>query len=221
MTRHARRLCQPISPRFLTGFLSVVLGLVSAAPLTAQAPSFTYFDPPDAGHGQNQGTTPTCINQSGVIAGWYADKSNQLHGFVRAANGQITEFDPPNLFNTYALAINRSGQIVGSSNLPTSNSSILVGYLRQPAGKFIYIQPAGSEGTWVYGINDAGQVAGTYVDTAGVWHGFLRDATGAYRVLDPPTPERPPTRAPSPPPSTRMARSLATLPTPTLCITGS
>ena len=152
MTCRARRFCIPAFTRFLAVFLTAVLGLCCAAPLAAQAPAFTYFDPPDAAKGQNQGTTPTCINQNGVIAGWYSDKSNATHGFVRAASGQITEFDPPKLFNTYAFSINRSGQIVGSSNLPTSHSSILVGYLRQPGGKFLYIQPVGSTGTWAYSI---------------------------------------------------------------------
>src|SRR2546422_1050789 len=56
--------------------------------------------------------------------------------------------------------------------------------------KFVFFDApnagTGGTGTFPYSINDGGQVAGTYVDSAGVWHGFLRDATGNYTILDAP-----------------------------------
>jgi hypothetical protein len=80
------------------------------APLTAQTPSFTSFDAPDAGPDE---TFPSSMNQNGMIAGWYYDGGGVAHSFVRSTSGQITEFDPPGLTNSFAVSINLKGQIVG------------------------------------------------------------------------------------------------------------
>src|SRR2546430_12620251 len=87
----------------------------------AQAPTFVSFDAPDAGLGQALGTHPLKINRNGVIAGWYLDSHVVTHGFVRLANGQITEFDAPGASFTHPNDINSLGQIVGS----TSSDSLL------------------------------------------------------------------------------------------------
>src|SRR5437899_1818506 len=66
----------------------------------AASGTFTQIDAPDAGAGPfPQGTfpsniTPMGINPAGAIIGFYVDASSVQHGFVRAPNGIITEFDP-------------------------------------------------------------------------------------------------------------------------------
>jgi len=58
---------------------------------------FAIFDDTQApaGTSAGQGTTPVGITDFGVIAGNYIDANNVGHGFVRAATGKITTFDPP------------------------------------------------------------------------------------------------------------------------------
>jgi hypothetical protein len=41
------------------------------------------------------GTQAASINNSGVIAGWFADSTGVNHGFVRSASGELTAFDAP------------------------------------------------------------------------------------------------------------------------------
>src|ERR1700678_611034 len=56
---------------------------------------YTTFEAPRAGTGSTQGTQAFSINSDGYIAGAYIDASNVVHGFVRASNGKMTEFDAP------------------------------------------------------------------------------------------------------------------------------
>ncbi len=160
--------------------------LCCLAPLAAQTPTFTTFDAPDAGHGTNQGTVPISINQGGVIAGDYYDASGSPHSFVRAAGGQITEFDAPGLLDSYVSGINRNGQVIGSGTYVTSKGGFVTGYLRSRNGVFIHIAPPGAVNTAPVGINDSGEISGTFYDSAVVAHGFLRDASGNYSVIEEP-----------------------------------
>ena len=61
------------------------------------APAFTIFDVPGA-----TGTFPLSINGTRTIAGYFQDSGNANHGFVRAADGTITAFDPPGSTSTFA-----------------------------------------------------------------------------------------------------------------------
>jgi hypothetical protein len=153
--------------------------------LRAQIPTFVSFDAPDAGTSKNQGTTALFINQNGVISGHYADASGVLHGFVRAANGQITEFDPPGTLDTFVQGINLRGQIVGFAARTTSGGSHEHGFARTPNGQFSGIDFPGAVETLPHSINDNGQITGQYGDSAGT-HGFLRDVNGTYTSFDGP-----------------------------------
>ena len=105
--------------------------------LRAANGAVTSFDAPDAGTGpaqgsgdtpaqalrfKNEGTIPIAINSAGVIAGTYVDNDLGYHGFVRTANGALTEFDVPASFScsdsyeggTRPLAVNASGVIAGT-----------------------------------------------------------------------------------------------------------
>jgi hypothetical protein len=164
--------------------------LFCVARLAAQTPAFTFFDTAGAGTGAGQGTVPWAINQSGVIAGYYIDSSNLVHGFLRSAAGVITEFNATGLSSTYVSGINRKGQIVGNGAHLAGLTNYVHGFLRNPNGNFIHIDPAGpngSQNTLFLAINDSGEMSGTYVDVAGgVVHGFLRSSSGVYTVVDEP-----------------------------------
>jgi hypothetical protein len=188
-SRRSRRSFSKVS--YLLPLATAVLALFcSAAALSAQTPAFTFFNAPDGGSGAGQGTVPVGINQGGVIAGYYVDSGNGVHGLVRTAAGVITEFNATGLSSAYVNGINGRGQIVGSGAHPSGHTNYTHGYLRNPNGNIILIDPVGpngSQNTFNLTINDSGEIAGTYVDVAGgAAHGFLRSSSGAYTVVDEP-----------------------------------
>lgn len=146
------------------------------------AGTITVVDVPVNG---NLGTVIEAIDASGDTAGYYYDSQSNQHSFARSSNGTITTFDPPNS-TSGAQSINDSGTVAGG--FVDANGAH--GYLRAPDGTFTTFDPTG-DATQVrivipYQINASGAVAGTYFDSAGVFHGFLRDTGGDVTILDAP-----------------------------------
>lgn len=110
--------------------------------------TITSFSVPEPNPAYGYATTGIAINTAGVVAGRYVDNTGVSHGFVRAANGAITTFDP-----------------TGVATQPTSY---------------------GDSGTIPTSIDTAGDIAGTYTDTTGARHSFLRRASGVITTFDPP-----------------------------------
>jgi hypothetical protein len=54
------------------------------------------------------------------------------------------------------------------------------------SGTFVEFDPPGSLGTTAYSINSAGTVAGVYYDATTTFHGFLRDSSGNFTIIDEP-----------------------------------
>jgi len=157
---------------------------------------FTGFDPTGVGtcvsnHGYNfGGTSASDIDAAGDVAGYYTDTKCVQHGFVRAANGQITPFDAPGadlnpcatsgmgkmFCGTLALGIDTAGAIAGSY---ADTDIVLHGFVRSALGGFTKLDAPGAAttgmiaGTVAFGINDVGTVVGTYIDVNAVVHGFI------------------------------------------------
>jgi hypothetical protein len=170
------------SARFSKLCQFVVAAALSVAPVAAQKSVFVSFDAPDAGTGNNEGTAPSSINQRGDIAGVYLDANNIEHGFVRIADGTLTEFDAPTCTSTSATGINRSGQIVGWCPAVPG----IHGFLRQANGRFVRFDVPGSVSTFPIAITDGGEITGIYYDFDGPSHGFVRDAGGNVTTFDAP-----------------------------------
>jgi len=155
----------------------------------ARAPDgrITEFEDPDAGTdgSQGQGTYPGSINTEGAWAGEYVSADNVAHGFVRAADGRITNFDAPGAGTngsqgqgTYPEAINDRGEVAGQY---IDSNDVQHGFVRTPDGRIITFDAPGAgsdagsyEGTIPLTINAAGEIAGAYIDSNWVLHGFLR-----------------------------------------------
>ena len=78
---------------------------------------FTRIDDPNAGAVNFQGTTPTGINDAGVIVGTYIDPQDVEHGFVDTG-GVFTTVNAPGAgttggFGTFVEGINNAGSIIG------------------------------------------------------------------------------------------------------------
>jgi len=169
--------------------------------LRARDGTFTEYDPPDAGTGFWQGPYAALfdgINPEGAIVGEYVDNNNMWHGYLRASDGTITEFDDPNAGTgggTGALGINPSGKIWGwyfDANI------VFHGYLRSRDGVLTAVDvPGAGTGTCqgtnagcgpigYGGINPEGTVTGEYADASNVYHGFLRTPDGKFVTFSAP-----------------------------------
>jgi hypothetical protein len=158
--------------------------------------TFTQIDAPDAGTGPfPQGTfpsefTPMGINPGGTIIGVYVDASSNQHGFVRASNGQITEFDPVGSIFTSPNAIDPQGAITG---FYFDANFVGHAFLRTPDGTITSIDAPGADmtpgngnGTFGVGLRAGGGVEGVYVDANFVLHGFVRSKQGTITTFDVP-----------------------------------
>jgi len=190
-------------------------GLISAMYLDAnnawhgclRAPdgTFTQYDPPDAGTGAGQGTYAALfsgINPEGAITGEYLDANYVWHGYLRAPDGTITEFDNPYAGTgagsgqgTLSIGISPAGEISG---VYIDANYAFHGYLRSPDGSFTEVD-APDAGTGTYqgtnacwfivcfgGINPTGTITGFYVDSNNVYHGFLRTPRSEFFSFDAP-----------------------------------
>jgi hypothetical protein len=153
---------------------------------------FINFDAPGAGDQSGQGTVPewaSCINSAGAITGFYADGSNVAHGFVRAPDGKITEFDVPGAGasawqGTYAWSIDDAGAVTGEYY---DANWMGHGYVRAPDGAITTFDvPVAVQGTIPEGINSEGVIIGNYLDVNGANHGFVRAPDGTFTYFDVP-----------------------------------
>ena len=116
----------------------------------------------------NQGTFPISINAGGEITGMYFDTNNAYHGFLRAADGTITEFDAPGAGTgghrgTTPLSIDAAGDITG---IYTDNSALRHGFMRAANGTITDFDVTGAgttgsvqgQGTQPLSINSVGDI---------------------------------------------------------------
>ena len=177
----------------------------TAGPGDSAKPTFTMFDAPGAGTGAGQGTNPTSINAAGVIAGTYngaAPSPLNVYGFVRAADGAITDFVAPggnDTIGTYASAVNAAGTLTGyylNYVYPEEGPPVLLafGLVRASDGTLTTLSApdAGTgpstpaQGTYSLSINTRGDLAGYYIDANIAAHGFVRSAGGTFTSFDAP-----------------------------------
>lgn len=90
---------------------------------------------------------------------------------MRAPDGTVTTFDPPDSDGTLAFGINSFGAIAGSYWVGTSFEH---GFVRVPGGAIETFDPQGSVYTIASCINDKGAITGSYYDSNFVIHGFVR-----------------------------------------------
>lgn len=116
------------------------------------------------------------INTTGTVTG-----VEGTNGFVRTPSGKITTFTGPGNPNTTTpTSINSSGAVAGYD--ATICGIEAHGFSRDASGNMTAIDPPDSEYTQVRGMNDKGALTGTYYYSG--YHGFVRNARGAYKAFD-------------------------------------
>jgi uncharacterized membrane protein len=119
---------------------------------------------------------PRGINSEGTIVGDYTDVIGNIHGFRlrndfenlegEAKLSAFTTIDFPGAGVTEAFGINSKGTIVGYYS--TGN----IHGFRLSKGKFTSIDFPDADFTLVSGVNSEGTMVGSFVDHAGIIHGF-------------------------------------------------
>jgi len=150
-----------------TLFAPVIAALLSFASAAAGQTIIT-FDAPGS-----SATHPGRISPGGKVVGYYEIGIN-FHGFMRDTDGSITTLDPPGATNSYAIAFNRAGQIVGSY---VDSSSVYHGYLWSQAEGFTTFD-VGTGDTSPADMSAAGDIAGDNFPQA-----FLRKADGTVTLF--------------------------------------
>jgi len=158
--------------------------------------TFTDFNAKDAGTGLLQGTLGTSINDNGDIAGIYINTNgtatNLAHGFIRTADGTLTEFDSTHAGTgknqgTFPASINASDEIAG---MYFDGNNAYHGFLRSATGAITEFDVpsaptnVGHRGTLPISMDAGGDITGFWVDTNDVRHGFLRAADGTFTSFD-------------------------------------
>jgi hypothetical protein len=146
--------------------------------------AFTNIDAPGAAT-----TQPESMNTAGDISGFYSDSNGVLHGFLRNTSGTFTTIDAPHAGTakgqgTEALNIDPSGTAI--AGIYIDSAGVNHGFVRATNGMITEFSAKGAgngsgQGTFtagVDGINHAGTVPGTYADSGGVFHSFVRSAKG-------------------------------------------
>jgi len=151
--------------------LSVFLFMGLAAPkVQAAAYSFKTFDAPSTP------ITPTSINDSGQVTGYYSDDSGRKHGFLYS-NGTLMTLDAPGvIYGTWPTSINNNGQVTGFYD----DKSAVHGFVYSN-GTFTTLDVPSAITTSATSINDSGQVAGYYSDGSTA-HGFVY-SNGTFTTL--------------------------------------
>jgi hypothetical protein len=150
----------------------------------------------DTTAGSFNGTSPSAINDLGVVTGSYADANSFFHGFLRGPEGKYVTFDVPGVggYGTFPIAINLEATVVGYY----SDANLLFhAFVRRADGKVVtYVGPnscasngnAGCYGTGALDINILQTAVGGYQDNSGnlVHHAYMRTAGGKFTTFDAP-----------------------------------
>jgi hypothetical protein len=168
----------------------------------------------DYSAGASYATVVTGLNSSGAIVGYCSDcvPNNAANSFLLHPDGYMVQFSVPldgPVFseNTIAESINDDGVIAGwygtcSLDCITRSSG---GFVRSPQGDFTLFNPPGTllapplsgvfdqHGSAVLitaprllSMNSEGTITGSYENTEGIEHAFVRNPYGTITSFDPP-----------------------------------
>jgi hypothetical protein len=123
------------------------------------------------------------INNEAMAAGFYNDAGGAAHGYTYNFNTKV--FTPVTLPVTAdsvtATGINDEGDISGFFTVGKVTSGFVLG----ADHSFITIQLGAGTNTQALGINEDGVVVGSFVDSAGMMHGFVWSGHRVRQINDP------------------------------------
>ncbi len=112
------------------------------------------------------------VNNSGVAVGFYMAKGHSHAYEVNQATQVYNTIKVSGAVDASATGINNLGDIVGFA---TDSNMNTFGWLLKNGHMSTFQFPGGSD-TEAFGVNDHDEIVGTYLDGAGVMHGFTLKA---------------------------------------------
>ncbi|KAJ3141391.1 hypothetical protein HK100_007427 [Physocladia obscura] len=144
----------------------------------------------------NPSTGTGTVNQllglnGGYAVGFYTDGAGANHGYsYDIATQAFADVAPPASFactSTTATSTNNNGDVVGFCDTATNTT---ISFFAN-TGNYLQLNVPGSTNTQAFGININRDVVGSYVDAAGVTHGFIATSVNTsaptYKSIDFPT----------------------------------
>ncbi|MDE0636001.1 MAG: hypothetical protein OXI43_09165 [Candidatus Poribacteria bacterium] len=116
------------------------------------------------------------LGNNGLAAGHYEDSAGLFHGVI-LENGELRQYDFPNSVETEIYGYS------DSTGALTGNFTDASGIRRGFSGETIVEFPGASE-TYADFVSGLGNVVGSYVDTEGTYHAYLRGPGGSFATLD-------------------------------------
>lgn len=130
---------------------------------------FTSYTNPATPHVTGSVNQLLGINNAGTAVGFYNDKNGHSHAYaLNQATGQFTPIHVPGV-SVVATGINNNGAIVGTATDAAHNTT---SWLKIGTSLTAFQFPGGTD-TQAFGINTKNQIVGSYLDGAGVLHGFV------------------------------------------------
>ena len=116
------------------------------------------------------------LGNNGVAAGHYEDSDGLFHGVI-VEDGEMRQYDFPGSVETEIYGYS------DSTGALTGNFTDASGIRRGFSGETIIEFPGASE-TYADFVSTIGNVVGSYVDTEGTYHAYLRGPGGSFATLD-------------------------------------
>ena len=132
---------------------------------------FTTHDFPDA-----QGTYFYALGNDGTAAGHYQDSDGLYHGVI-LQNGELRRYDFPGAVQTEIYGLS------DATGALTGNFIDADGVRRGFSGDTIIERP-GASATYADFVSFVGNVVGSYVDTEGIYHAYMRSPVGRFLSID-------------------------------------
>ena len=132
---------------------------------------FTTYDFPGS-----QNTYFYALGNNGLAAGHYEDSDGLFHGVI-LENGKLRQYDFPNSVQTEIYGYS------DSTGALTGNFIDASGVRRGFSGDEIIAYPGATE-TYADFVSTLGNIVGSYVDTEGLYHAYLRGPGGSFATLD-------------------------------------
>ena len=132
---------------------------------------FTKHDFPGA-----QGTYFYALGNNGLAAGHYRDSEGLFHGVI-LENGEMRQYDYPGAVQTEIYGYSDSTGVLTGNFIDAS------GVRRGFSGDKIIEFPGATE-TYADFVSTIGNVVGSYVDTEGHYHAYLRGPGGSFATLE-------------------------------------
>ena len=115
------------------------------------------------------------LGNNGLAAGHYEDSDGLFHGVI-LENGELRQYDFPNSVQTEIYGYSDSTGVL------TGNFTDASGVRRGFSGETIVEFPGASE-TYADFVSGLGNIVGSYVDTEGTYHAYLRGPGGSFATL--------------------------------------